>query len=169
MNDDEELLARSYIADTGANSHVINTPHRYQILRKALPSEYIASGKEHYSIESIGTASSTAHGLKGSVDVTLENSALLIVLMRNGHYILSTQPQYYETSVFAHSAKDNNIVIDLARRLLEAMGHPGPKALSLLPTSITDTLQSLRFILVLAANKQESRKDTPSLRPFSAD
>ncbi|KAI0991936.1 hypothetical protein K3495_g16251, partial [Podosphaera aphanis] len=37
MTDDEELLARSYIADTGANSHVINTPHRYQILRKALP------------------------------------------------------------------------------------------------------------------------------------
>ncbi|KAI0992273.1 hypothetical protein K3495_g15913, partial [Podosphaera aphanis] len=74
---DEELLARSYIADTGANTHLINSSHRYQVLRKAYPSEFIASGKDRYPIDSIGTATFTARGPNGAVDITLEHVLLV--------------------------------------------------------------------------------------------
>ncbi|KAI1003432.1 hypothetical protein K3495_g4782 [Podosphaera aphanis] len=68
-------LENSYIADIGADSHIINSSYSYIAARKALPNEIVASGKDHYPIESIGTATVNAHGPNAPVKLILYDVA----------------------------------------------------------------------------------------------
>ncbi|KAI0993440.1 hypothetical protein K3495_g14744 [Podosphaera aphanis] len=75
--DPDDPLANSYIADTGADSHIINCSRRYFASRKALQWEIVASGKDHYPIESIGTATDSAQGPNGPVELILNDVAFV--------------------------------------------------------------------------------------------
>ncbi|KAI0992533.1 hypothetical protein K3495_g15652, partial [Podosphaera aphanis] len=172
--DPDHPLARSYIADTGADSHIINSSHRYMPDRIASKCETVASGKDSYPIESIGTATISVRGPKGPVELVLHDVALVpgfftnIVSIsklssqgihmdsgeallytnhqgqrrnfaycpkENGHWILSTRNPI-QPSIFSHSTTNEEIT-QSSRRIHEAMGHLGQKALSLLHTATT--------------------------------
>ncbi|KAI0992007.1 hypothetical protein K3495_g16179, partial [Podosphaera aphanis] len=175
--DPDHPLARSYIADTGADSHIINSSHRYKAHRIASTSETVASGKDLYPIESIGTTTITARGPNGPVELILYDVAYvpgyftnivsisklssqnihmdsgdsILYIKRNnqrhnlaycprkdGHWILSERKPI-TTSAFSHSTISNDIITQSSRRMHEAMGHAGPKTLSLLPKATTGT------------------------------
>ncbi|KAI0992750.1 hypothetical protein K3495_g15435, partial [Podosphaera aphanis] len=97
-------LASSYIADTGADSHIVNSSYRYVASRNALSSETVASGKDQYPIESIGTATITAHGPNGPVELTLYDVAFV--------------PGYFTNIVSISKLSSQNIHMDSGDSIL---------------------------------------------------
>ncbi|KAI0992609.1 hypothetical protein K3495_g15576, partial [Podosphaera aphanis] len=56
---------------------------------------------------------------------------------QGGHFILSTREPTEASSVFSHSVKVKNEITESSKRIHDAMGHLGPMALSLLPSTTT--------------------------------